>query len=314
MAHVSQPGHINDMLLPPFDGEPGNVWLSDEMLRRQNWTDAAIGVLVPENILFPEGVEAYDWEPLYHRAQVEAVRATPFLGKATISTDWPEFWRQSPIRDRVVKLQRQSRPDAQDDADLVRERLRAMFAASRQGTYERKEDYTFLFPAAALEPGDDAPPPISLSTRVDVLPRQRPAPSEPLSPAQQAREYERLVRLTEDRQAATRGQRRAGSARPVRLSSAHDAVILRSGGRCENPHCGGQPEDLTDAGLPLLDVDHIDELGAGGEDSPANMITLCPNCHRIKTFGRTRHELTPILREVARQRHADLLAIRAEQL
>ncbi|MFF5808625.1 hypothetical protein [Streptomyces sp. NBC_01565] len=170
------------MLLPPFDGEPGNVWLSDDMLRRQNWTDAAIGVLVPENILFPEGVEAYDWEPLYHRAQVEAVRATPFLGKA-IFTDRPEFWQQTPIRDRVVKLQRQSRPDAQDDANLVRERLRAMFAATIQGTYEKEEHYTSLIPAAALEPEDDTPAPITLSTQFDVLPRQRPTPSEPLPPA-----------------------------------------------------------------------------------------------------------------------------------
>ncbi|MFJ6354806.1 HNH endonuclease signature motif containing protein [Streptomyces sp. NPDC092046] len=301
MAYGSQPICINDMLLPPFDGEPGNIWLSGDMLRRQNWTDAAIGVLVPENLLFPEGVEAYDWEPLYHRAQVEAVKAQAGLGEAIFNGS-PTFWQQSGLRNYVAKLQRQSRPDAQNDAKLVRERLRGMFAATLQGTYENEDDYTSLFPAAALEPET------TLTSPSDTLPRQRPTPAEPLSPEQHARKYQRLVRLTEDRQATTRGQRRASSERPVRLAAARDAVLLRSDGRCENPHCGGQPEDLTDTGFPLLDVDHIDELGAGGEDSPANMITLCPNCHRIKTFGRTRHELIPILREVARQRHADLLA------
>ncbi|MFZ3494756.1 HNH endonuclease [Streptomyces sp. 5.8] len=307
MTYGSRPSRINDMLLPPFDGEPGNVWLSNDMLRHQNWTDAAIGVLVPENLLFPEGVEAYDWEPLYHRAQIEAVKAQRGLGEA-IFTDSPALWQQSGLRNHVAKLQRQSRPDAQNDAKLVQERLSGMFAATLQGTYEKEDDYASLFPAAALETDNPTPPPITVTSPSDALPRPRPTLAEPLSPEQQASRYQRLVRLTEDRQATTRGQRRASSERPVRLAAARDAVLLRSGGRCENPHCGGQPDDLTDTGSPLLDVDHIEELGAGGEDSPANMITLCPNCHRLKTFGRTRHELIPILREVARQRHADLLA------
>jgi hypothetical protein len=43
-----------------------------------------------------------------------------------------------------------------------------------------------------------------------------------------------------------------------------------------------------------------------GEDNPAQMIALCPNCHKIKTLGRTRKELIPVLFTAARQRHAQL--------
>ncbi|MFJ9551750.1 HNH endonuclease signature motif containing protein [Streptomyces erythrochromogenes] len=90
----------------------------------------------------------------------------------------------------------------------------------------------------------------------------------------------------------------------MRIPSARKAVILRSEGRCENPLCAGQPVDISDMGDPLLDVDHVDQLAAGGDDHPAQMIALCPNCHRLKTYGRTRHELIAVLRETARERHA----------
>ena len=36
---------------------------------------------------------------------------------------------------------------------------------------------------------------------------------------------------------------------------------------------------------PVLDVDHIQDLGRGGEDDPRNMVALCPNCHRRVHFG-----------------------------
>lgn len=33
------------------------------------------------------------------------------------------------------------------------------------------------------------------------------------------------------------------------------------------------------------------------------MIALCPNCHAIKTRGRSREELRPVLPQAARNRH-----------
>lgn len=81
------------------------------------------------------------------------------------------------------------------------------------------------------------------------------------------------------------------------------AVLIRSGGRCENPGCTGQAEDLTDSGDPILEIDHIRDLAQGGADDPAQMIALCPNCHAIKTRGRTREQLREVLLATARQRH-----------
>jgi 5-methylcytosine-specific restriction protein A len=37
------------------------------------------------------------------------------------------------------------------------------------------------------------------------------------------------------------------------------------------------------------------------------MIALCPNCHAVKTRGRTREELRPVLLQAARNRHLELL-------
>jgi 5-methylcytosine-specific restriction protein A len=94
----------------------------------------------------------------------------------------------------------------------------------------------------------------------------------------------------------------------MRSQSARRAVLGRSGGHCENPGCAGDPQDITDAGHPILEVDHIHDLVLGGPDHPEQMIALCPNCHAIKTRGRTREKLSQELLAVARQRHIALLA------
>ena len=88
----------------------------------------------------------------------------------------------------------------------------------------------------------------------------------------------------------------------LRLESARRAVLLRSEGHCENPGCTGEAQDITDAGRPILDVDHIQDLAQGGPDHPEQMIALCPNCDAIKTRGRTREQLRHELATVARQR------------
>ncbi|MFE2282478.1 HNH endonuclease signature motif containing protein [Streptomyces sp. NPDC059454] len=117
-------------------------------------------------------------------------------------------------------------------------------------------------------------------------------------------EYRRLVALVERKEEAARGKRAAGAARPVRIPEARKAVLERCEGRCENPACTGQPDDVTDAGQALLEVDHIDEIAGGGRDHPRVMVALCPNCHAVKTRGRTRKQLTKILRGVAERAHA----------
>jgi 5-methylcytosine-specific restriction protein A len=92
----------------------------------------------------------------------------------------------------------------------------------------------------------------------------------------------------------------------IRSRDARRAVLLRSGGRCENPRCAGDVQDRTVRGEPILEIDHVHDLALGGSDHPAQMIALCPNCHAVKTRGHTRDELRPVLLEAARKKHDEL--------
>jgi 5-methylcytosine-specific restriction protein A len=92
----------------------------------------------------------------------------------------------------------------------------------------------------------------------------------------------------------------------LRLGSARRALLARSEGHCENPHCTGEVKDITDGGRATLEVDHIQDLAKGGLDEPVQMIALCPNCHAIKTRGRSREKLRQELLVVAEQRHNSL--------
>ncbi|MFF6915348.1 HNH endonuclease [Streptomyces sp. NPDC012466] len=121
-----------------------------------------------------------------------------------------------------------------------------------------------------------------------------------------AAEYERGCRFVEEREAKTHGRRRTGAThRPIRSRTARYLVLSRSQGRCENPGCAGQPADVTDDAHPILEVDHVVDLTRGGRDHPSQMVALCPNCHAVKTRGRTREALREILLRVASERHAD---------
>ncbi|MGW6706648.1 HNH endonuclease signature motif containing protein [Streptomyces sp. NPDC054956] len=298
-------------LITAEPGDLGTHWLTSPMLRAAGWSKTALNALIPENAYRFGGDSPSDSEVLYNRAQIDAVLRSPVGTRiAAIS-----FWTDRAVRDQVRVLQQGSRPGAKQGAESVAcyisSHRKVPQPTSAPGALPARElnPTPVPLPPQRLAPVNFAYPVSTEPARRTVVPSAAPAaPFAPPSQAQRATEYRRLVRLTEDRQAATRGQRRPANARPVRLSSARDAVILRSGGRCENPRCGGQPEDFTDAGAPLLDVDHIDEIAAGGADDPVQMIALCPNCHRIKTYGRSRHELIPILRDIARQRHASLFA------
>lgn len=120
-----------------------------------------------------------------------------------------------------------------------------------------------------------------------------------------AAEYERGCRLVEEREARQGGEQRVARAtrRPRRSRAARYLVLARSQGRCENPSCAGQPADVTDRQLPILEVDHVVDLALGGRDHPSQMVALCPNCHAVKTRGSTRVSLRETLLEVAQERH-----------
>jgi 5-methylcytosine-specific restriction protein A len=118
------------------------------------------------------------------------------------------------------------------------------------------------------------------------------------------RDYQDLVAVVTNREPSTRGKRRPVVGNdPIRLAAARRAVILRSGGLCENPACGKSAPDYTDRGHPVLEVDHVSDIATGGRDHPVQMVALCPDCHAVKTRGRSRHQLRERLLSVARDRH-----------
>ncbi|MET8958150.1 HNH endonuclease signature motif containing protein [Streptomyces sp. NPDC004074] len=118
-------------------------------------------------------------------------------------------------------------------------------------------------------------------------------------------------RLTQNAEA--NAKRRAQLKKPsladrfVRDPSARAAVIRRSKGNCESPECAGHPKELTTAGKPILQVDHVQDLAKDGPDVPLNMIALCPNCHALKTYGVNRKRLRHLLAVTARRLHAEAL-------
>ncbi|MEV6207208.1 HNH endonuclease signature motif containing protein [Kitasatospora sp. NPDC051914] len=129
-------------------------------------------------------------------------------------------------------------------------------------------------------------------------------PSERHHPESDQDAYRRLTDSAEA-SVARRSQstRRSTADRYIRSASARAAVIRRSGGSCENPSCAGHPSELTTAGEPILQVDHIHDLGKGGADLPWNMIALCPNCHALKTYGANRDKLKRSLQKTALRLH-----------
>jgi 5-methylcytosine-specific restriction protein A len=118
-------------------------------------------------------------------------------------------------------------------------------------------------------------------------------------------EYLRLCQAVESREARGDHLRTRHTEREqrVRFEQSVRAVLLRSDGRCENPRCTGQPQDIHDDGRPILEVDHLDGHAEGGRDHPIKMVALCPNCHMIRTYGRTREALRTLLLTEIQARH-----------
>lgn len=58
-------------------------------------------------------------------------------------------------------------------------------------------------------------------------------------------------------------------------------VLTESGYRCAVPTCRN---------ILALDMHHIWEVSAGGDDDPSNLIALCPTCHALYHRGTIRAE------------------------
>ena len=175
--------------------------------------------------------------------------------------------------------------------DLVRESPTALTAAVQtltQAYFAQADPASLLNYLGLSEPEDTSPLEMSFQARVA--------------------EYQRLCAQA-DVFWRDRGNRRAPktSSVPVRSDDARNAVLLRSEGHCENPQCTGDIHDVTDTGAPILEVDHILDLALGGDDNPAQMIALCPNCHSTKTRGRSREQIRVLLSSTAESRHGRLV-------
>jgi 5-methylcytosine-specific restriction protein A len=122
--------------------------------------------------------------------------------------------------------------------------------------------------------------PLRLADGSDLPPLSEPV----LKKAEAARS--RAVRRLSDEEVARRAQLAAAqpSQRTVtstafgRDPNVVEAAKRRARGICQL--CGNPAPFTTRAGEPFLETHHIDWLAEGGEDTIANTVALCPNCHR----------------------------------
>lgn len=98
------------------------------------------------------------------------------------------------------------------------------------------------------------------------------------------------------------------ASRPIRNRSARRAVLIRAEDKCEAPWCESKPIDTLATGEAILEVDHVNDLAGGGDDSPSNMVALCPNCHASKTRGANAKEWRTKLARIASDRDAAMLS------
>lgn len=67
-----------------------------------------------------------------------------------------------------------------------------------------------------------------------------------------------------------------------RLTIVKSIAFRRADGKCD--HCG-KPTFLTESGNLYFECHHIDPLSDGGDDDIFNVVSLCPNCHRMVHYG-----------------------------
>jgi len=115
--------------------------------------------------------------------------------------------------------------------------------------------------------------------------------------------YGQLIQCIDDR-GQGKPERKSHPRVDYRRSAAvRQAVLQRSGGRCESFRCTGMPPNMTRKGEPILDVDHVLDLALGGDDHPLNAVALCPNCHAAKTRGPDTEQWRLELLTVASEAH-----------
>jgi 5-methylcytosine-specific restriction endonuclease McrA len=61
-------------------------------------------------------------------------------------------------------------------------------------------------------------------------------------------------------------------------------ALTRSSGICEG--CLSPAPFIRRNGQPYLEIHHLKELASGGNDHPANVAAICPNCHARVTHGK----------------------------
>lgn len=76
-------------------------------------------------------------------------------------------------------------------------------------------------------------------------------------------------------------------------------VRRRSSGTCEG--CHSAAPFLTKDGRPYLECHHTTRLSDGGPDQPANVVAICPNCHRRAHFGEDGNAYNSALQTVAQE-------------
>ncbi|MBY5992943.1 HNH endonuclease signature motif containing protein [Ferrimonas balearica] len=87
----------------------------------------------------------------------------------------------------------------------------------------------------------------------------------------------------------------------VRTEAIRLYALKRSKGICEG--CS-VPAPFQGKEGPFLEVHHLHRLSDGGPDHPANVIALCPNCHRRVHFGKDggtyNEKLIEVINDLAR--------------
>ncbi|MGW2398674.1 HNH endonuclease [Kitasatospora sp. NPDC001664] len=123
--------------------------------------------------------------------------------------------------------------------------------------------------------------------------------------------YRQRVEAEEAAQRARPATTTAPTTEAVRSTAFRALVLERAGGRCENPGCGHPGFHVLGRNeQPIVEVDHVHGLKAGGPDHPVNMVVLCPNCHAVKTRGRDAEvaALQRLLAGIARTKHEAAMA------
>lgn len=82
-----------------------------------------------------------------------------------------------------------------------------------------------------------------------------------------------------------------------RSSDVHEYALRRAAGVCEG--CDRRAPFVDATGNAFLEVHHLTRLADDGPDAPANVVAVCPNCHRRAHHAIDRAEFGRVLRERA---------------